>query len=460
MTGSKSTPAHRGLWSSRMAFILAATGSAVGLGNIWKFPYVTGENGGGAFVLVYLLCIAIVGIPIMMAEVYIGRSGRHNPITSFRLVAERNLASPVWRISAIVGVLAAFIILSFYSVIGGWAASYVGHAAMGDFTGQSADAIGELFGGLLASPVTLLIWHTIFMALVIFVVARGLKSGLERAVTILMPALFALLLVAVGYATTTGHFGDAVAFLFTPDFGALTMDGVLVALGHAFFTLSLGMAIMMAYGSYLGDDVSVGRTAVTVSIMDTVVALMAGLAIFPVVFANGLEAGAGPGLIFQTLPLAFGQMPMGSIFGALFFVLLLFAAWTSAISLLEPVVEWLEDKLIVGRVGSTVVVGVACWLLGIASILSLNEWSGFAPLGMFERFEGNTIFDLLDFFTANVMLPLSGLLTALFVGWCVAKESLQSNLALSGGSFALWYNLVRFVTPVAVAIVFVYNLMS
>ena len=460
MTGSKSTPAHRGLWSSRMAFILAATGSAVGLGNIWKFPYVTGENGGGAFVLVYLLCIAIVGIPIMMAEVYIGRSGLHHPITSFRLVAERNLASPVWRISAIVGVLAAFIILSFYSVIGGWAASYVGHAAMGDFTGQSADAIGELFGGLLASPVTLLIWHTIFMALVIFVVARGLKSGLERAVTILMPALFVLLLVAVGYATTTGHFGAAVAFLFTPDFGALTMDGVLVALGHAFFTLSLGMAIMMAYGSYLGDDVSVGRTAVTVSIMDTVVALMAGLAIFPVVFANGLEAGAGPGLIFQTLPLAFGQMPMGSIFGALFFVLLLFAAWTSAISLLEPVVEWLEDKLIVGRVGSTVVVGVACWLLGIASILSLNEWSGFAPLGMFERFEGNTIFDLLDFFTANVMLPLSGLLTALFVGWCVAKESLQSNLALSGGSFALWYNLVRFVTPVAVAIVFVYNLMS
>ena len=258
MTGSKSTPAHRGLWSSRMAFILAATGSAVGLGNIWKFPYVTGENGGGAFVLVYLLCIAIVGIPIMMAEVYIGRSGRHNPITSFRLVAERNLASPVWRISAIVGVLAAFIILSFYSVIGGWAASYVGHAAMGDFTGQSADAIGELFGGLLASPVTLLIWHTIFMALVIFVVARGLKSGLERAVTILMPALFVLLLVAVGYATTTGHFGAAVAFLFTPDFGALTMDGVLVALGHAFFTLSLGMAIMMAYGSYLGDE-CVGR---------------------------------------------------------------------------------------------------------------------------------------------------------------------------------------------------------
>lgn len=458
-THRKTTPIRRGLWSSRMAFILAATGSAVGLGNIWKFPYVTGENGGGAFVLVYLLCIAIVGIPIMMAEVFIGRNGRHNPISSFRLVAERNLASPAWRIAAIVGVLAAFIILSFYSVIGGWAASYVGHAAMGEFAGQSADAIGALFSGLLASPATLLLWHTLFMALVVFVVGRGLKSGLERAVTILMPALF-LLLVAVGYATTTGHFGDAVAFLFTPDFGALTVNGVLVALGHAFFTLSLGMAVMMAYGSYLGDDISIGRTAVVVSLMDTVVALMAGLAIFPLVFANGLEAGAGPGLIFQTLPLAFGQMPFGSVFGALFFVLLLFAAWTSAISLLEPVVEWLEDKLIFDRLGSAVIAGIACWLLGIASILSLNEWSGFAPLGMFERFEGQTIFDLLDFFTANVMLPLSGLLTALFVGWFVAKESLQSELALTGRSFTLWFNLIRFVTPVAVAIVFVYKLTS
>jgi neurotransmitter:Na+ symporter, NSS family len=459
-TRSYSTPAHRGLWSSRLAFILAATGSSVGLGNIWKFPYVTGENGGGAFVLVYLLCIAVIGVPIMMAEVFIGRNGRHNPITSFRLVADRNLVSPAWRLSAIVGVLAAFIILSFYSMIGGWAASYVGHAAMGDFTGQDAAAIGELFSALLASPLTLLIWHSVFMVLVIFVVARGLKSGLERAVTILMPALFGLLLIAAAYAATTGHFGEAVSFLFTPDFSVLTMDGVLIALGHAFFTLSLGMAVMMAYGSYLADNISIGRTAVTVSIMDTVVALMAGLAIFPVVFANGLEPSAGPGLIFETLPLAFGQMPMGIVFGTLFFVLLVFAAWTSAISLLEPVVEWLEDKLIFGRVGSTVVVGLGCWALGFVSILSMNLWSGFAPLGMFERFEGQTIFDLLDFFTANVMLPLSGLLTAVFVGWFVARESLVKDLALKGTTFTLWYRLIRYATPVAVAVVFAYNLMA
>ncbi len=456
---SASAQAPRGLWSSRLAFILAATGSAVGLGNIWKFPYITGENGGGAFVIVYLACIAVIGIPIMMAEVFIGRNGRHNPITSLRTVAERNLSSPLWRVSAIIGMLAAFVILSFYSVIGGWAAAYVGHSAMGDFSGQDAEVVGGIFGSLLASPGTLLFWHSVFMALVIVVVARGLKSGLERAVNILMPALFVLLLVAVGYATTTGHFGEAVSFLFRPDFAALSMNGVLIALGHAFFTLSLGMAIMMAYGSYLGRDVSIGRTAITVGFLDTAVALLAGLAIFPVVFANGLEAGAGPGLIFQTLPLAFGQMPLGSLFGTLFFILLVFAAWTSGISLLEPVTEWFEEKFSTSRVASAIVVGVACWALGIASILSLNEWSGFAPLGMFDKFAGKTIFDLLDFFTANIMLPLSGLLTALFVGWCVARETLQRDV-VTGNGFTLWYSLLRYVTPVAVVIVFVYNLMA
>lgn len=450
--------AARGLWSSRLAFILAVTGSSVGLGNIWKFPYVTGENGGGAFVLVYLACIAVIGIPILMAEVFIGRNGRHNPITSMRLVAQRNLSSPLWRISAIIGMLAAFIILSFYSMIGGWAAAYVGHGATGDFAGGDPEAINGMFSRLLASPSELLFWHTLFMMLVVLVVSRGLKGGLERSVTILMPALFVLLLIAVGYATTTGYFGQAVSFLFQPDFSKLSINGVLIALGHAFFTLSLGMAVMMAYGSYLGHDVSIGRTAIIVGITDTAVALLAGLAIFPVVFANGLEPGAGPGLIFQTLPLAFGQMPLGSLFGTLFFILLVFAAWTSAISLLEPVVEWVEEKTTLQRTASTVLVGVLCWALGIVSILSLNVWSDVTPLAMFERFETKTIFDLLDYFTANVMLPLSGLLTALFVGWFVARESLQKDLLLDGGAFSLWYNLIRFATPIAVAVVFVYNL--
>ncbi|MEX0603787.1 MAG: sodium-dependent transporter [Marinobacter sp.] len=458
MNESPSTSVKRGMWSSRLAFILAATGSAVGLGNIWKFPYITGENGGGAFVLVYLLCIAAVGVPIMMAEVLIGRRGGHSPVRSIQLITERDGANPAWRWLAAVGVLAAFLILSFYSVIGGWAMSYVGTAATGQLAGQTADEIGAIFTGLLGSPATLLLWHTVFMALVMLVVAKGVRFGLERAVSILMPALFVLLLLVVGYAMTTGFFGQAVAFLFQPDFSKLTTSGVLVALGHAFFTLSLGMAVMMAYGSYLPKNISIAKTSLTVSVMDTGVALLAGLAIFPIVFANGLEPGAGPGLIFQTLPLAFGQMPLGSLFGTLFFVLLVFAAWTSGISLLEPLVEWLEERKGMNRLMSTLTAGIACWAVGIASILSLNLWSDFAPLGMFGMFEGKTIFDLLDFFTANILLPLGGLMVAVFAGWVMTRETLEQELSMSPAAFSLWYRTLRYFAPVAVAVVFVYNL--
>ncbi|MDX1554350.1 MAG: sodium-dependent transporter, partial [Marinobacter sp.] len=311
---------------------------------------------------------------------------------------------------------------------------------------------------LLGDPWKLLMWHTLFMALVMVVVARGVRSGLERAVSILMPALFVLLLIVVGYAMTTGHFGQAVSFLFQPDFSKLTTSGVLVALGHAFFTLSLGMGIMMAYGSYLPKNISIAKTSVAVSVMDTLVALLAGLAIFPIVFANGLEPGAGPGLIFQTLPLAFGQMPMGSLFGTLFFVLLIFAAWTSGISLLEPLVEWLEEQKGMNRTLSTLGAGIACWLLGIASILSLNLWSDVAPLGMFAMFEGKTIFDLLDFLTANILLPLGGLLVAVFVGWFLSRKVLEEELSMSPAVFTAWYRVLRYFTPIAVAIVFIYNL--
>jgi len=302
------------------------------------------------------------------------------------------------------------------------------------------------------------LWHTVFMALVMVVVARGVRSGLERAVSILMPGLFILLLIVVGYAMTSGSFGKAVTFLFQPDFSKLTTSGVLVALGHAFFTLSLGMAVMMAYGSYLPKNISIAKTSITVSIIDTGVALLAGLAIFPIVFANGLEPGAGPGLIFQTLPLAFGQMPMGSFFGTLFFVLLIFAAWTSGISLLEPIVEWLEEQKGMNRTVSTLGAGLVCWALGIASILSLNLWSDVAPLSFIPMLEGKTIFDLLDFFTANILLPLGGLLVALFAGWVMSKQAMENELSLSGPAFSLWFGTLRFVTPVAVAVVFIYNL--
>lgn len=441
-------------WSSRFAFIMAAVGSAVGLGNIWKFPYITGENGGGAFVLVYLACIAVIGLPLMMAEVMLGRRGGRSPIGTMERMAATEQRSKLWGGIGIMATLAAFLILSFYSVIAGWTMPYIVSAVSGDFSGIAAEESGSLFGGLLASPGELLLWHSIFMGLTVLVSAGGVRHGLERAVTKLMPALFVLLLILVGYAMTTGHFGEAVGFLFTPDFSALTAEAVLVALGHAFFTLSLASGAMMAYGAYLKKDVSIARTSVVVAIMDTGVALLAGLAIFPIVFANGLEPGAGPGLIFVTLPVAFGQMPGGSFFASLFFVLLLFAAWTSSISMLESLVSYLNEKG-VSRVKAAIGGGLVAWLLGITTVLSLNEWSGFTPLDMFARFEGKTLFDLYDYLTANIMMPLGALFTAIFVGWKMKPEHSAAEL---GGWHRVWFPVVRYLSPIALLIVFYFNL--
>ncbi len=441
-------------WSSRLAFILAATGSAVGLGNIWKFPYITGENGGGAFVLVYLACIALIGLPIMMAEILIGRRGQQSPIHSIAILARQEGKSPVWQLVGWSGVLSAFIILSFYSVIAGWAVAYVFHALGGAFHKATADGIGNLFAALLESPGQMVAWHTVFMVMTVLVVARGVKAGLERAVSILMPALFALLLILVGYAAvTTGKFGEGITFLFHMDFSQLSTEGVLTAMGHAFFTLSLGLGAMIAYGSYLPRHISIARAAFAISIVDTLVALLAGMAIFPIVFANHLEPGAGPGLIFQTLPLAFGQMSGGLIFGTLFFVLLVCAAWTSSISLLEPVVEYLEEHHGVNRVVASLVAGIAAWLLGIASALSFNHWS---EITLFDK----SLFDMLDYLTTNLMLPLTGLLIAVFAGWVMTRAATQEELEMGEGiGYRLWHFIVRYITPIGVTVVFAYNLL-
>lgn len=444
------------LWSSRLAFILAAAGSAVGLGNIWKFPYITGENGGGAFVLVYLACIAVIGIPVMIAEVMLGRRGRHSPINSMREIARQEGVSRHWKAIGWLATLAAFLILSFYSVIAGWTIPYIFHALQGDFVGVDGAVAGEMFGQLLSSPLELTVWHSLFMVLAVIVSVGGVRHGLERAVTWLMPALLLLLVMLVGYGMSTEHFGTAVSFLFEPDFSSLSAAAVLVALGHAFFTLSLASGSMMAYGAYLPKGVSIVRTSLLVAVMDTMVALMAGLAIFPIVFANGLEPGAGPGLIFNTLPVAFGQMPGGSFFATLFFVLLLFAAWTSALSMLEAVVKWLEEQGMTRR-KAAISGGLAAWTVGLTTVLSLNVWSGFTPLDGFARFEGKTLFDLYDFLTANVMMPLVALLTAVFVGWVMQKSSSKEELG-DGSVHRVWLFIVRYLTPVALVVLFISNL--
>ncbi len=444
-----------GQWSSRLAFILAATGSAVGLGNIWKFPYIAGENGGGAFVLIYLLCIAVIGIPIMMAEVLIGRRGRQSPINTMRSLAKEENASRAWVLLGGAGVLAGFLILSYYSVIAGWALSYVFRTGSGLFEGLTADGVQAIFTNLVTDPERLLAWHTIFIIMTMVVVSRGVSGGIEKAVKFLMPALFVLLFVLVGYALNSGGFEQGVTFLFQPDFSKITANGILIAMGHAFFTLSLGMGAIMVYGSYLPGDASIAKTSIAVSLMDTLVALLAGLAIFPIVFANGLEPGAGPGLIFQTLPIAFGHMQYGAFFGMLFFVLLVFAAWSSSISLIEPAVAWLVENKGMTRIFASVVAGLVTWAFGLLTVLSFNLWSDVKLLSNIEIFKDSTVFDLLDYLTANIMLPLGGLLIAIFAAWKMSRESTVDELGMGDRFFyPLWRFLVRYITPIAVIIVF------
>ena len=438
-------------WSSRMAFILAATGSAVGLGNIWRFSYLVGDSGGAAFVLIYLACVALVGLPVLVSEWLIGRRGQKNPIHAMAELATKSGQPKAWALVGASGVLAAFLILSFYSIIGGWSLSYTLGSVTGRFSGQDIDGIGAIFGNLLGSPGILALWHTAFMALVIWIVARGVTKGLEGAVRTMMPALVLLLLILVGYGMTTGHFGEAMAFMFRPDWSAVTGGVVLAAMGQAFFTLSLGMGIMMAYGSYLGEEVSLLGTARTVIVLDTIIALLAGMAIFPIVFANGMSPSEGPGLIFVNLPVAFGNIAGGTLLGLMFFLLLTFAALTSAISLLEPTVELVEERTPLSRVGATIISGVAVWVLGIAALLSFNIWDD-------VLFFGLNIFDLLDTFTSKVMLPLTGLGAIIFVAWCLERNSVTQELGLTGGKEQLWNLVARYVAPIGVIAVFIAGL--
>ncbi len=444
-------------WTSRWAFVLAATGSAVGLGNIWKFPYMAGDGGGSAFVLVYLLCVVLIGVPIMMSEVMLGRRGRRSPINTMRKLARDERASPMWKGLGWMGVIAGFLILSYYSVIAGWTLAYVVRIASGLFTLATADGAKTLFGEFVTDPEKLLAWHTIFMVMTVGVIARGVESGVERAVKFMMPALFILLIALVFYAMGAGDFERAVNFLFQPDFSKLTPGVILGAIGQAFFSMSLGMGAIMIYGSYLPQDSSIAGTTFTIAFADTMVALLAGLAIFPIVFATSLEPAAGPGLVFQTLPIAFGNMPGGQLFGTLFFILLVFAAWTSAISLLEPVVAWLSESRGVNRVTATVWVGIITWLLGIVTVMSFSTWAfEFDFLGV-KKTSG--IFDILDILTSSIMLPLGGILIAVFAGWKMSRASSQQELAIRVEiGYLVWRFLVRFVAPVLVGLALIWLL--
>jgi len=445
-------PQHRSAWSSRWAFMLATAGSAIGLGNIWKLPYMIGVNGGSAFVLVFLACIFLVGIPLMMCETMLGRRAQRNPVDGMRALAQEAGASKAWRWVGISGLFAGLLILGFYSIIAGWVLDYIVRASSGEFAGIDGAGAKTQFETFLSQPLRLLLWHTVFIVMTLGVVSRGVNAGLEKANNILIPALFAILLVLVGYSMAVGDFARSVAFMFTPDFSRITPVAILSALGHAFFSLSLGMGAVMVYGSYLQRHVSITKTTVIIAVADTSVGLLVGLAIFALVFANGLEPAAGPGLIFQTLPIAFGSMPWGDVIGTLFFLLVAFAAWTSAISLVEPAVAWLTENTRLTRKQAALLIGIGDWLLGIAVLLSFNAWQDVRLVF------GLGIFDTLDKLTSTIMLPLGGLAMALFAGYAMKSRQVQEELGLAEAGYRFWRFLVRYVAPVAIAAVFLYLL--
>jgi len=442
----------RSHWTNRWAFIMATAGSAVGLGNIWKFPYMAGTNGGSAFVLVYLLCVALIGLPLMMTEIMLGRRAQRNPVDGMAHLAAESGGSRLWQGVGYMGIAAGILILSFYSVVAGWVLDYVLRAASGSFVGMSAAQAKDQFSVFVSSPLELLLWHSIFMFLTMLVVARGVTAGLERANRIMMPGLVVILLILLGYSLAVGDIGRSLAFMFTPDFSKITPAVILSAMGHSFFTLSLGMGAVMVYGSYLQRHVSIARATFYVVLADTAIALVAGITIFAIVFANQLEPAAGPGLIFQTLPIAFGQMPGGTVFATLFFVLVGFAAWTSAISLVEPAVSWLTENSALTRPRAAGLVGGLIWLIGIAALLSFSTWSEVKLLGL-------SIFDLLDQLTTNILLPLGGLLMALFAVWVMHAAHAQEELGLNQRHYRRWLFVTRFVAPSAIMLVFL-NLMG
>jgi len=449
MSDAQETPqvtnveSRRGNWASHIGFILAATGSAIGLGNIWKFPYITGVYGGGAFVLVYLICVVIVGLPLMLAELIIGRRAQENPVGAFQKLHHKG---SIWQGTGWLGVASGFLILSFYSVVAGWALAYVFKGLVG-FHGGTEEIQSE-FVKLVSSPGQSIFWHTLFMLMCIGIVIGGVKSGIERWSKILMPGLFAILigLALYGLIATRGG-GLALSFLFKPDFHKLTAEGVLSALGHAFFTLSLGMGAMITYGSYMRRGSNLVRDAVAVSVLDTVVALIAGIAIFSMVFHFGMEPGQGTGLIFTTLPVLFEQT--GPLVSVPFFILLTFAAVTSGISLLEVVVSYFVDERGWSRVAATLIMGGAIYLIGLLSAISALKVPFTDDRGWFDFF---------DVLTTNYMLPIGGFLTCLFVAWVMKDADRIDEFGSSGFLYKALKFFLRYVTPVAVLVVILHGL--
>lgn len=445
-------------WSSRLAFLMAAVGSAVGLANIWRFPFTAGVSGGGAFVIIYLGAVLLLALPLVIAELAIGRRGAAPPPRAIATVAVESGRSSHWGLMGIIlGSFGTTLALSFYAVVGGWTMAYVVEMASGGLQGITTDSAQAIFGRLNEQVWVLLAWFSTFLATTVLISMAGIKAGVERAVKLMMPALFLMLLLMVAYAAKVGEFGLALDFLFTPDFSQLNAHIVMAAFGQAFFSVSVGLTSMMAYGAYIQRTTSIPRSALIIVLADTAVALLAGLAIFPIIFANGLDPQAGPGLVFITLPFAFGQVPGGQLFGAVFFILLLFAALTSSIAMLEAPVSWLCDRTRLGRKAAALMTGCTAWILGLFAALSMNVLSGYHPLSGIPLMADKTFFDLYDFLVINIMMPMGGILIAVFAGWMMLRKFSSDELYGDRPTpwFGVWRFLLRYVAPVVLLGVFI-----
>jgi NSS family neurotransmitter:Na+ symporter len=439
-------------WSGRTGFMLATIGSAVGIGSIWKFPYEVGANGGSGFLLFYLLGLVGVVVPLMFAEFAIGRHGRGDPVASIARVAAAFGADARWRFVGLLGVLTGFLILTFYSVIGGWTLGYAWQTAVNGLAGESSDAARLRFAAFLAAPLPMLLFHGIFMATTAFVIARGVTRGIETASKILMPALAALLLALAVYAIVQGDLDATLRFLFRLEPERITARAVISALGLGFFSIGVGLGLMITYAAYAGNRISLTQVAIVSVVADTVISLMAGFAVFPIVFAHGLDPGSGPGMVFVTLPLAFARMPFGTVAAVAFFALLFVAALASAISLLELVVAMLMRRHGWSRIRATLLATGLCFIGGIPTVLSFNLWADWHPLQAVPAFAQGTFFDLLDDLTSNLLLPAGGFALALFAGWALPARALAAELPMPPRVATALRVTLRYVAPGAIAL--------
>jgi neurotransmitter:Na+ symporter, NSS family len=453
------TSTGEGRWSSGVAFYLAAIGASVGLGSIWRFPYLAGANGGSAFVLVFVLACLTIATPLLVAEFILGRRSRLSPPVAAGAVAVSLGASRHWNVIGLLGTLAAFLIISYYTVIAGWVVAYAWKCASGELTGLPQPAVHALFRDLLAGPVRVGVWHAAFVVFAAAISARGLNRGIEVAGKIRAPGLLVLLLILVTYSLIHGDISRGLTFAFVPDFAKITPRVVLVAIGQAFYATGVGMAMMIAYGAYVPAGASLVRSALSISGSIVLVSLLATVLVFPLVYRYGLDPAQGPDLVFKVLPVIFAEMPAGRVIGTLFFMLLILAALTPTIAGMEPLVAWLQQRGRLSRPVAVTVAAGATWLVGLGSVLSFNSWAHWYPLRALPRFAGMTVFDILDVITSNALLPAGALLTCVLMGWRLPNLFASELPEESTPVKRLCWILLRYLCPLAIGAVLVMALL-